>query len=127
MLDNQNFIWDDVNFANITMFIHNLHTKNMKFIPVLDGGDIVLRREYIDPKDAVYNLVATTSNILIRHGGIFEASPFIGQNLAVDCVYFDWFSVNAGKIWETLLQSYLNFWSAFTGPVTVDGYWFNMN
>jgi len=72
----------------------------MKIIPVIDGGNIALRRRYVDPLDVVYELVDLSFDVLLRHAGIMEAAPFIGQNLAVDCVYFDWFGTSAGKIWE---------------------------
>jgi len=123
MHDNQNFIWDLVNFKDIMKFMKSLHAKNMKFIPVVDGGDIALRRRYADPLDIVYEVVDLSTDILLRHAGLFEAAPFIGQNLAVDCVYFDWFGASAGKIWELLLSKYLN----FVFEEKFDGYWFNMN
>jgi hypothetical protein len=105
----------------------SLHNKSMKFIPVIDGGDIALRREYVDPLDVVYKLVDLSYDILLRHAGLFEAAPFIGQNLAVDCVYFDWFGDSAGKIWEQLLGQYLNFVPQGEKAEKFDGYWFNMN
>ena len=100
MHDNQNFVWDQVNFGDIMTFMKSLHKKNMKFIPVIDGGDIAIRREYVDPLDIVYKLLESTYGVMLKHSGFPDAAPFIGQNLAVDCVYFDWFGENAGKIWE---------------------------
>jgi len=46
MLDNQNFLWDKVNFAEIKPFIETYLQKehNIKFIPVIDGGDIAVRK-----------------------------------------------------------------------------------
>jgi len=57
MYDNQNFVWDKVNFKGIKGFIENyLHSHDIKFIPVIDGGDMALRKSFVDPLDKVYDL-----------------------------------------------------------------------
>lgn len=57
MLDNQNFIWDNVNFKGVKSYVENyLHKLNIKFIPVVDGGDIALRKAFVNPDDKVFDL-----------------------------------------------------------------------
>jgi len=44
MYDNQNFLWDKVNFGGLRSFIENyLRPLDIKFIPVIDGGDMAKR------------------------------------------------------------------------------------
>jgi hypothetical protein len=54
----------------------------MKFIPtpisVIDGGDIALRKRFVDLLDVVYELVDLSTDVLLRHANISEADPFIG-------------------------------------------------
>jgi hypothetical protein len=57
MHDNQNFLWDKVNFGGIWSFVENYaHKFDIKFIPVVDGGDLALRKPFVDPLDKIYDL-----------------------------------------------------------------------
>jgi len=57
MYDNQNFLWDKVNFGGLRSFIENyLRPLDIKFIPVIDGGDMAKRSQFVDPLDTIYDL-----------------------------------------------------------------------
>jgi hypothetical protein len=97
---------------------------------VLDGGDMAKRDEFVDPLDYVYGLFERSfPDVWIKstkYDSRFEdeKAAFIGQNLAVDCVYFDWTSANAVAAWSYGIANFLNF--SVLGR-TFDGYWLNMN
>ena len=132
MYDNQNFLWDKNNFNDMGMFVDSyLKDHDIKFIPVVDGGDLAKRMEFVDPNDGVYEFFERSypGKLFIKSSkkaSIFDdpRPAFIGQNLAVDCVYFDWTSADARNVWKVAFKNKLN---RNIVHETFDGYWLNMN
>jgi alpha-glucosidase (family GH31 glycosyl hydrolase) len=85
MYDNQNFLWDKINFKGISSFVDQyLHNLNIKFIPVIDGGDMALRKKFVDSRDTIFDFFNNgLEDIWMRSSkkkSIFDDKrpPFIG-------------------------------------------------
>ena len=108
----RDFEVDPVNFDKLGEFVDDLHSKDMKFVPIIDAG--ISQRDngeyeaYMDGKDKDIFLKNDAGEILTSR---------VWPN---DAVFPDWFNDNTTSWWHSWLTKLYN-------QVKFDGLWLDMN
>ena len=93
----EDFTFDDNNFNGLPDFITDLHSKNMKFISIIDAG-VAKRDDYPMYTDGV------EQDVFIKSGKGDEAS--VGQVWPGDAVFPDWFANNTADWWHMYMDQF---------------------
>lgn len=112
-MDNyKDFTIDPENFKDLKEFVDNLHGKNKKFVPVVDGS-ISLQRDY-EPYQR-----GLSEGVYVRSGAD-ENRNFEGRDDSGDVVYPDWTKESCENWWINELKE-------FKKKIAFDGMWLDRN
>lgn len=108
----RDFTFDPVKFNNLSGFVQDLHSKGMRYIPIIDAG--ISQRPNQDYQ-AYDDGVANDVFIKAQNGEIFTGRVWPG-----DAAYPDFMNDKTVSWWKTQLSNFFN-------NVNFDGLWLDMN
>ena len=107
----RNFEYDHDAYAGLGDFVHDLHAKNMKYVPIIDAGLAYrLNGDYEAFNDGLKKDVFLKINNEV----------FVGEVWPSDSVYPDYTHPNTAAWWQLHLSNFYN-------QVPFDGLWEDMN
>jgi len=111
MHDYADFTIDPINFNGLSEFVDTLHSRKMKWVPIIDAG-----LKY-DPNDK-YFIMGEEKGAFIKSA--YTGTTLIGAVWPGSAVFLSWYSPDAMNIWHVGLQDFYN-------QVKFDGIWLDMN